>query len=58
MIDRSGGEITFHCDQCADFMETEERDWDAAQAMFRSNGWKARKIGPEWVHLCPACAED
>lgn len=57
MIDRSGGEITFHCDECADFIETEETNFNEALAIMKREGWKVSKIGPEWVHKCPACAE-
>lgn len=58
MIDRTGGEITFHCDLCADFIETEHADWNDAMASFKAAGWKSVKVGKTWEHRCPSCAED
>lgn len=58
MIDRQYGKITFECDGCDDTIATEESEWDAAQAEFRSSGWRAEKVGTDWTHLCPICQED
>ena len=55
MIDRQFGEITFECDACDETLETGEEDWTQAHAQFRSEGWKAEKVGDEWVHTCPKC---
>ena len=56
-IERQGREVVFHCDSCADFIETEETDFNDAFNTFRANNWKAVKIGTEWTHKCPVCVE-
>lgn len=55
MIDRQFGEITFECDGCEETFPSGEGEWGDAMSQFRQNGWKAEKIGDDWVHLCPTC---
>jgi hypothetical protein len=55
MLDRQKGNIIFKCDGCADVLETETGDFDSAMNLFRREGWKARKIGEDWMHLCRKC---
>jgi len=55
MLDRQKGNIIFECDGCADVLETETGDFDSAMNLFRREGWKARKIGEDWMHLCRKC---
>lgn len=57
MLDRQFGEITYECDACDETLETGEAEFSDALAMFRRDGWRAEKVGPEWTHLCPACQE-
>jgi rubredoxin len=59
MIDRQGGRLIFECDTCDSTFEGEKGDefattWNAA----KSEGWKAMKIGRDWVHACPDCELD
>jgi hypothetical protein len=56
MIDRQGLKILFGCDSCDEIFESEDREeftsaWDRA----KRGGWKAKKIGEEWVHGRPQC---
>lgn len=50
------GEIGLACDACPDGIETEETDFLKALDAAKAEGWKVRRIGGEWAHLCPACA--
>lgn len=55
MIDRQHGQIVFECDGCDETIETGEDEWNEAMAQFRSERWRAEKVGDEWTHLCPRC---
>lgn len=56
MLNREAGEIVFICDGCNDALETGERDFDDALAVFRDNpGWQVRRQGNDWQHYCPDC---
>lgn len=56
MMDRQHGCISFECDVCGDVLDTEEREFSDAKAMLDREGWKARKIGSDWVHSCTQCS--
>ena len=56
MIDRQGDKIIWECDSCSETFEWPDRNgfqegWSEARRL----GWRARKIGNDWVHACPAC---
>jgi hypothetical protein len=36
-------------------LATGQSEFADAHAMFRREGWKAEKVGDEWVHTCPRC---
>jgi hypothetical protein len=55
MIDRQHNEITYECDACDETLATGQSEFADAHAMFRREGWKAEKVGDEWVHTCPRC---
>ncbi len=55
MIDRQGGDVVFECDSCDEVLETEQADFNSAWNRAKREGWRARKIGTEWVHECPQC---
>lgn len=57
MLDRQGGEIIFECEGCSDTLETGERDFSEAKAVLDTEGWRARKLGSDWLHYCPGCKE-
>lgn len=58
MIQRQDGQVVFECDTCPEELETEEDDFHAALAVFKRDGWRAEKVGSEWVHTCPSCVQD
>lgn len=55
MIDRQHNAIVFECDGCPETLETDESEFSDAMAQLRREGWKAEKVGDEWVHLCVTC---
>jgi hypothetical protein len=57
MLDRQKGEIVFECDGCSDTLETGEREFSEAKHALDAEGWRARKLGSDWMHYCPGCKE-
>jgi len=55
MIDRQGGDIVFECDSYGEVLETAISDFGSAWNQAKRDGWRAKKIGTEWVHECPNC---
>lgn len=55
MIERQSGELIVECDSCSEVLETETDDFSEALADMRAQSWTSKKIGGEWLHLCPAC---
>lgn len=55
MVTKLYGDVVFECDSCDETFETAQADWNSAWNMAKRDGWKARKIGNEWSHTCPAC---
>lgn len=55
MMDRQHGQIVFECDVCGSTLETEELYFNAAKLILDREGWKARRIGEDWLHSCPNC---
>jgi Fe2+ or Zn2+ uptake regulation protein len=58
MIERDSGKMLFVCDECNEAFESEDGEtfqdtWAAA----KDDGWRARKLGNDWVHACPDCAK-
>lgn len=56
MIDRQGLHILIECDTCHEVFEGEDRQefagvWKDA----KTEGWRTKKIGDEWVHGCNRC---
>jgi hypothetical protein len=58
MIDRQGGFVVFECDGCDDVLNTQESEFNVAFQEFRAERWIAKKVGEDWLHLCPDCARD
>lgn len=46
----------FQCDECPDYLDTEEPDMRAALEIVKRRGWRTYR-GPdrEWAHSCPSC---
>lgn len=57
MIDYQGGAIVFECDSCDEVLESGQADFNSAWNLAKREGWRARKIGTEWVHECPGCTK-
>jgi hypothetical protein len=55
MLDKQRGNIIFECDGCADVLDPETRDFDAAIAHLRGENWRAVKVGDVWNHYCSGC---
>lgn len=56
MIDRQGAKILFECDACDNVFESEDhQEFTEAWTAAKRDGWRAKKIGSEWVHECPSC---
>jgi hypothetical protein len=57
MIQRIHGKVTFECDRCGEVLNTAEGDFQDALQTLRESGWKAKKIGDDWTHICDECAK-
>lgn len=55
MIDRQYGNLVFECDSCPATFEAESADFSEAWEMARADGWRAKKLGTEWLHGCAKC---
>jgi hypothetical protein len=55
MITRQHGNLVFECDTCDEVLESATSDFGAAWNQAKRDGWRAKKIGTEWVHECPNC---
>ncbi len=56
MIDKQGRRFVVECDSCDETLSSEEGEtftefWNNVKSV----GWRAKKIGAEWVHGCPQC---
>jgi len=59
MIERLGGEIIFHCDECSECLETGTHDFSDALSELKEAKWanvKDEGTG-EYTHICAACLE-
>lgn len=58
-IDReTNGDITFYCDRCSNYIETEETDFAFAIQKAREEDWRSvRTFAGGWDNLCPECKE-
>ena len=59
MIQRNHDRGTFWwtaiCDNCGFLLDVEGQDFRMAVAAAKSAGWKVRKAGEQWQHICPDC---
>jgi len=56
MIHREGGELVAECTECgAEFAGGVMDDFHAFIADLKEEGWKIRKNGDDWDHVCPDC---
>lgn len=52
---RQGGAVVFICDTCEATLETHTDEFEDANNIRKREGWKAEKIGKDWVHGCQDC---
>lgn len=55
MIDRQHGMIFIECDACGEVFESETDDFGLAWNAAKTQGWRTKKIGQDWIHACPTC---
>lgn len=54
--DRKDGEFRFECDGCdTEPFDYTSEDFSEAWGAAKRDGWRAEKVGEEWLHLCPDC---
>lgn len=58
MIACQKDEVVIECDQCGENDKTYPTDFIGAWQTFKIDGWKAKKIGDAWTHLCPRCVKE
>lgn len=57
-VERNDGIISFGCDNCGEYLDTETDDWTAANAFRATKGWLAVHNGEEWEHFCDKNCRD
>lgn len=55
-VDRQHGRLVFACDTCEEQREFAPGvEFADAWHQLMADGWKADKVGSEWVHGCRTC---
>lgn len=57
-VERHNDDVVFCCDGCGEYLETHETDFPDAMRSLRDAGWKAKKAGAYWEHICDMCDND
>ncbi len=56
MIRKEKGELIAECSECGeDFPGGVQDDFRAFVEELKAAGWKIKKDGDEWLHICPEC---
>ena len=56
MIDQQHGSVAIECDGCNETVEGEpDEAFDSVWKRAKADGWAARKVGKDWLHLCGKC---
>ena len=60
MIDRQHDQIVIECDACDSVFDSGVEgcgslEWEVVWPAAKREGWKARRIGGEWLQFCPSC---
>ena len=45
------------CDVCGDNLDDEWDFYDAVEAK-KQAGWRSRKVGDDWIDMCPYCQKE
>ena len=57
MIDKSYGKFYTTCDGCGEELDPTDT-FDEAKSQADAEGWETKRLGTEWINLCPTCAKD
>jgi len=57
MIDKSYGKFYIACDGCGEELETADT-FDEALSLIDAEGWETKRLGTDWINLCPTCAKE
>jgi hypothetical protein len=55
MINRQSNSIVFECDTCPETFRAGTDDFSDAWLMAKTEDWRSKKIGQEWMHFCGKC---
>jgi hypothetical protein len=53
MIDRQHGKLVIECDACDETFQGDNDNWQEVWPAAKRDGWKTRKVGDDWLHMCP-----
>ena len=57
MIHTERGEMIAECNECGTELPGGTLEFREFIADLKSEGWKIKKDGDEWQHICPDCQE-
>lgn len=57
MLRNDGDEKVVECNECGAEEYSGTLDFRGFVYDLKKEGWKIRKEGDEWIHICPTCAE-
>lgn len=56
-IEKIGGLYCLMCDVCGSEVDKNFDDFYEAVNYKKTNDWKSKKYGTDWVDVCPCCQE-
>ena len=57
MIDKQGKVFHLICDICGEEAECDFMEFQEAVDYKKANGWKAKKLGADWMDCCVDCID-
>ncbi len=57
MIDKIYGKFYTICDGCEEELGPTDT-FDEAKSLADAEGWEVKRMGTDWVNLCPTCAKE
>lgn len=57
MIRRDKGELVAECDDCGEEFPGGVSEFNDFIQSLKDAGWRIRKDGDDWVHICTCCSE-
>lgn len=58
MIRKDKGELVAVCEECGEEHYGGTLEWADFIADLKAAGWRIRKDGKEWLHLCESCCAE